>query len=183
MEHTDSMGDALYAEKFRYSITIMIVAAVALVAAIALFAQNMWLVRRPPIVQVVRMDQLSEARALMYQSRDYTPQEGEIRSALWKWATNRYRLLTPVLGDFKDNYFFLDTKLSKQINVSDADVVAKVQAGTLGEQDVKINNISFRSFDKKKYPNGQVGSGEAVIDMFKIFNAAGPEARQHWVLT
>jgi hypothetical protein len=32
-------------------------------------------------------------------------------------------------------------------------------------------------------PDGTVGSVEIVIDMFKIYNATGPGAREHWVLT
>jgi hypothetical protein len=183
MENIDHTGDLVYAAHFKYMTAISIVAAVSFTLMVASFAANIWLVRRPAQVSVIRIDKIATAQALVYQSNDYTPQEGEIRSAVNEWATDRYRLLLPVLKDFQRNYFFLDTVLANKLNVNDADVVAKVQAGSMGEQDVLISNVTFRSFDKNKLADGTVGSGECVIDMFKIYNAMGPQAREHWMLT
>jgi hypothetical protein len=183
MENTDHAGELLYAAHFKHTTALSIGLVVTTLLMTGSFAVNLWLFKRPPQVAVIRINQLSTAQALVYQSNDYTPQEGEIRAAMGEWATARFRLLQPVLKDFPRNYFFLDASLQKTLRTTDADVTSRVQAGSIGEQDVLINNISFRSFDKTKLPDGTVGSGEVVIDMFKIYNAMGPAAREHWLLT
>lgn len=183
MENTDHTGDMVYAANFKYQTAISIVAAVSFTLMAASLATNVWLMRRPAQVSVVRIDEVARAQALVYQSNDYTPQEGEVRSALNEWAIDRYRLLRPVLKDFQRNYFFMESAMARSLGTTDADVVAKVQAGSIGEQDVLVNNITFRSFDKSKLADGTVGSGECAIDMFKIYNAMGPQAREHWILT
>jgi hypothetical protein len=183
MENTDHSGELIYAANFKHMTALSIGLVVTTLLMTASLAVNIWLFKRPPQVAVIRINQLSTAQALVYQSNDYTPQEGEIRSALNDWAVSRFRLLQSVLKDFPRNYYFLDGSLSKTLRVTDADVTSRVQAGSIGEQDVQINNISFRAFDKTKLADGTVGSGEVVIDMFKIYNAMGPGAREHWVLT
>ena len=85
--------------------------------------------------------------------------------------------------NFKENYRFLDARLARQLTISDAEVVAKIQSGNIGEQDVKINGVSFRQFDTTKRPDGTVGSGECVIDMYKLYNIVGSGAKEHWLLT
>jgi hypothetical protein len=183
MENFDHSGDLVYAANFKYTTAITIGLVATFTLMVASLGVNLWLFRRPAQISVIRINQLSTAQALVYQSNDYTPQEGEVRRALNEWAIDRYRLLRPVLKDFQRNYFFLESPMAKTLGTTDADIVAKVQAGSIGEQDVLINNITFRSFDKNKLLDGTVGSGECMIDMYKIYNALGPQAREHWVLT
>jgi type IV secretion system protein VirB5 len=180
----DHTGNAAYAARFEY-FSALRVAAVAfgalLVPSVAL---NLVLFRKPPVLMVVRVDDAGRAQALTYRGNDYTPREAEIVAALNQWALSRFRLTKPVLDtDFKANYYFLDARLARELAAGDADVVAKIDQGTLPEQDVRINSIRFRSFDAKKEADGTAGTGECVIDMSKSVGTNGPVVPEHWVLT
>jgi hypothetical protein len=145
---------------------------------------NLWLWRQPARVYGFRVDEIGRAEPIRYNLNDYTPREAEIVAALNQWATDRFRLIKPIIAvNFKENYRFLDARLARQLTISDAEVVAKIQSGNIGEQDVKINGVSFRAFDATKRPDGTVGSGECVIDMYKLYNIVGSGAKEHWLLT
>jgi hypothetical protein len=180
----DHSGNAEYAAHFEQTSWLRVIAIVCFVMLLASLSVNLWQWRQPPRVYGFRVDEVGRAQAIPLNGTNYTPREVEIVSALTQWATDRFRLIKPFIPvNFKQNYFFLDERLAKPLAVSDPEIVAKIQAGTLGEQDVKVNGVSFRAFDAIHRPDGTVGSGEAVIDMYKIYNTTGPFAKEHWLLT
>jgi hypothetical protein len=181
MTKIDHAGNIAYAATFEYFTALRIAAVAVFLLLLASLAVNLWQFRRPPVVLVVRVDEAGRAEAIRYKNGEYTPREAEIVSRLNEWAIYRFRLLKAVVGDnFKKNYFFLDSKLVRGSLANDADVVAKIQAGTMAEQDVQINGITFRSFEARKDPDGTVGTGECVIDMYKSYSG---QPREHWQLT
>ena len=181
MTKLDHSGNAAYAVRFQYFGAVSLAAAAFLVLFVASAVLNLWQFRRPPIVMVTRVDTIGNAQPIRFKDGEYTPREAEIVSRLNEWATCRFRLLKPVIGDdFKKNYYFLESRLARELMATDADVVTKIQAGSMAEQDVKINGITFRSFETRKEPDGTVGTGECVIDMVKSYGGAPSE---HWQLT
>jgi type IV secretion system protein VirB5 len=179
----DHAGNAAYTARFEYFTALRAIAIAFFLLFVASAALNIWQARRPPFVMVTRVDDAGRAQAITYKSSEYTPREAEIVSGLNQWAIDRFRLIKPVLDtNFKTNYYFLDSRLARELTGSDADVVASVAAGKMPEQDVQINSIRFRSFETRKDPDGTVGMGECVIDMYKSYNVTG-QAREHWLLT
>ncbi len=182
IKQTDPVGEAARAARLEYFTVLRGIAIVLFLLFVASAALNLWQMRRPPFVMITRVDDAGRAQAITYRSGDYTPREAEIRSALNQWAIARFRLLKPTLDNFKSNYFWMDSGLTRQLTPGDADVVASVTAGKIAEQDVQVNSIQFRAFDTKKEADGTVSAGECVIDMNKLYNLIGP-TREHWVLT
>ena len=184
MTKFDHSGNAAYTARFQYFGAVGLAAAVFFVLFVASALVNLWQYRRPPIVMVTRVDDAGRAEPIRFKSGEYTPREAEIVSRLNEWALCRFRLLKAGLGEnaqnFNRNYFFLESRLARELMATDADVVTKIQAGTMAEQDVKINGITFRSFETKKELDGTVGTGECVIDMVKSYSSAPSE---HWQLT
>ena len=180
---TDHTGNAAYAARFEYVTALRAIAITFFLLFAASAALNLWQMRRPPFVMVTRVDDAGRAQAITYRSNEYTPREAEIVSGLNEWAIDRFRLIKAVVDtNFKANYYFLDSRLTRELTGGDADVVASVTAGKMPEQDVQINSIRFRSFETKKDLHGVVGSGECVIDMYKTYNVTG-QTREHWLLT
>jgi type IV secretion system protein VirB5 len=172
-----------YAATFEYFNGLRVAALASFLLLLGSLSVNLWLFRRPPYVMVVRVDEAGRAEAIRYKTTDYTPREAEIVCGLNTWAIDRFRLLKSVIDtNFKSNYYFLDSRLARELAVNDAEVVANVQAGKALEQDVQINGIRFRSFETRKDLDGTVGSGECVVDMYKSYSVAS-QAREHWVLT
>jgi type IV secretion system protein VirB5 len=183
MTTTDHTGNAAYAARFEYFKALRALAIAFFLLFVASAALNLWQMRRPPFVMVTRVDDAGRAQAITYRSNEYTPREAEIVAGLNEWAIDRFRLIKAVIDtNFKANYFFLDSRLARELTGGDADVVASVAAGKMPEQDVQVNSIRFRSFETRKDLDGTVGSGECVIDMYKTYNVTG-QAREHWLLT
>jgi len=181
MTKIDHAGNVAYAATFEYFTALRVTAVASVLLLLTSLAVNLWQFRRPPVMMVVRVDEAGRAEAIRYKTAEYTPREAEIVSRLNEWAIYRFRLLKAAVTDnFKKNYFFLDSKLARGLLANDADVVAKIQAGTMAEQDVQINGITFRSFEVRKDPDGTAGTGECVIDMYKSYSG---QPREHWQLT
>ena len=179
----DHAGNLAYAARFEYFTALRAIAIALFLLLVGSIALNLWEFRRPPVLMVIRVDDAGRAEAIRYKNNEYTPREAEIVSGLNEWAIDRFRLIKPVLDtNFKSNYYFLDSRLARELTGGDADVVAHVQAGKMPEQDVQINSIRFRSFETRKDLDGTVGTGECVIDMYKSYNVTG-QAREHWLLT
>ena len=169
----DIAGNVAYAAAFQYSVALRIAVCVLFTLLAASVSTNVMQWRRPPTVLVVRVDEAGRAEAIRYRNTDYTPREAEIVSGLNTWAIDRFRLMKSVIDtNFKSNYYFLDSRLARELTVNDAEVVANVQAGKALEQDVQINGIRFRAFETRKDLDGTVGTGECVIDMYKSYSVA-----------
>lgn len=180
----DREANLAYAANFRYFRATRAAALVFFAALVAAVGVILMQAKRAPVVLVVRVDDAGRADVIRYRANNYTPREAEIRSALNSWAIDRYRLLKAVVTtEFRRNYYFLDQRLAQQVMGDDAQLVAKIVAGTVPEQDVEVNNIRFASFDTEKQPNGVVGSGECVIDLYRIEDATGQPQKEHWTLT
>lgn len=183
MTKTDLTGNVAYAATFEYFIGLRIAALAFFLLLLGSLGVNLWQFQRPPYVMVVRVDEAGRAEAIRYRNADYTPREAEIVSGLNTWALDRFRLIKSVIDtNFKGNYYFLDSRLTRELIVNDAEVVANVQAGKAVEQDVQINGIRFRSFETRKDLDGTVGTGECVIDLYKSYNLTG-QVREHWLVT
>ncbi|HET6206861.1 MAG TPA: VirB8/TrbF family protein [Terracidiphilus sp.] len=180
----DATGNLAYAAQFRHQRTLQLAGAVLALALLASLGMNLWLVRRPPLVLVVRVDELGRAEAVRYNSLDYTPRESEVRARLNEWATYRYRLLKAVAGSkFQLNYDYLSAGLAQRLMPQDAPRLAKILAGNEPEQDVAIDNIQFTAIETQKLPDGAVASGEAVIDLTKIIDSNGRNERHRWTVS
>jgi hypothetical protein len=183
MTKTDHAGNAAYSAGFQYTGALQVIATAFFLLFLASAGLNFWQYHRPPTVMVIRVDDAGRAEPIRYRSGEYTPREAEIVSRLNEWAIDRFRLLKSVIDqDFKKNYFFLESRLARELMATDADVVTKIEASSMAEQDVKINGITFRSFEVRKDPDGTVGAGECVIDFYKIYNVTG-QGREHWQIT
>jgi type IV secretion system protein VirB5 len=183
MTRTDHVGNAAHAARFEFFAVWRRMAIAFLLLFAASAATNVWQSRRPPVLMVVRVDEAGRSEAIRYRNNDYTPKEAEIVAGLNTWAIDRFRLIKTVIDtNFKANYYFLDSRLARELTTSDADVVASVQAAKIPEQDVQINSITFDFIDTTKLPDGTVGAGQCKIDMYK-FSSASPQAREHWLLT
>jgi hypothetical protein len=183
MTKVDHAGNAAYSAGFRYTGALQVISIAFFLLFFASAGLNFWQYHRPPTVIVIRVDDAGRAEPLRYRSGQYTPREAEIVSRLNEWAIYRFRLLKAVIDpDFKKNYYFLDSRLARELMATDADVVSKIQTSTLAEQDVEIKGITFRSFEMRKDPDGTVGAGECVIDFYKVYNVTG-QGREHWQIT
>jgi type IV secretion system protein VirB5 len=180
----DVTGNVAYAAQFRHQRTLQLGAAALVVALLASLVMNLWLVRRPPLVLVVRVDELGRAETVRYDALHYTPRESEIRARLNEWATYRYRLLKAVASSkFQLNYDYLSASLAQRLMPQDAPRLAKILAGNEPEQDIAIDNIQFTAIETRKLPDGAVASGEAIIDLIKIVDPGGRNERQRWTVT
>ena len=183
MTKTDHAGNAAYSVGFKYTRFLGVIAGASFALFCGSAALNMWQAQRPPAVSVIRVDDAGRAEAIRYKTGEYTPREAEIVSRLNEWAIDRFRLLKSVIDqDFRKNYLFLESRLARELMGTDADVVTKIQTGTMAEQDIEVKGITFRSFEVRKDPDGTVGDGECVIDFYKIYNVTG-QGREHWQIT
>ena len=183
MTKIDHSGNAAYAARFQYFGAVGVIAAAFFILFVASASLNLWQYRRPPFVMITRVDDAGRAEPIRFKSGEYTPREAEIVSRLNEWAICRFRLLKPVIDqDFKKNYYFLEARLARELMATDADVITKIQAGSMAEQDVEIKGITFRSFEVRKDPDGTVGAGECVIDFYKVYNLSS-QGREHWEIT
>jgi hypothetical protein len=183
MTKLDHAGNAAYSAGFRYTGALQVIGTAFFLLFLASAGLNFWQYRHPPAVIVIRVDDAGRTEPIRYRSGDYTPREAEIVSRLNEWAIYRFRLLRSVIDqDFKKNYFFLESHLARELMTTDADVITKIQASSMAEQDVEIKGITFRSFETRKDPDGTVGAGECVIDFYKIYNLTG-QGREHWQIT
>ena len=179
-DEVGQMRQLLKVERVGFLSTISVLAIVFLIASLAV---NLWQWRQPPRIYAFRVDEI-RAQVLDYNANNYTPREGEIKSYLERWATDRFRLVSAVIPyTFKENYFFLADSIARPLAVSDADVVAKIQSAAVGEQDILIHGVSFRGLDTKRMSDGTLASGECVIDMDKLYNITGPDSKEHWNIT
>ena len=183
MTKLDHAGNAAYSAEFRYTGAVQVIATAFFLLFLVSAGLNFWQYRRPPTVIVIRVDDAGRAEPIRYKTGEYTPREAEIVSRLNEWAIYRFRLLKAVIDpDFKKNYFFLESKLARELMATDADIVTKIQASSMAEQDVEIKGITFRSFEVRKDPDGTVAAGECVIDFYKLYNVTG-QGREHWQIT
>ncbi len=183
MTQTDHVGNAAHAARFEYFAAWRGMAIAFFLLFVGSAGTNIWQSSRPPIVVWTRVDEAGRAEAIRYRNNDYTPKEAEIVAGLNTWAIDRFRLIKTVIEtNFKANYYFLDSRLARELTSGDADVVASVQGAKMPEQDVQINSITFDLIDSTKLPDGTVGAGQCKIDMYKS-SSASPQAREHWLLT
>ena len=104
-------------------------------------------------------------------------------SRLNEWAIDRFRLLKAVIDqDFKKNYYFLESRLARELMATDADVVTKIEQAQWLSKTSKSRGLRFALSKCAKIPDGTVGAGECVIDFYKIYNVTG-QGREHWQIT
>ena len=183
MSKLDQAGNAAYSAGFRYTSAWQIIGTAFFLLFVGAAGLNFWQYHRPPTVIVIRVDDAGRAEPIRYGTGQYTPRESEVVSRLNEWAIDRFRLLKAVIDqNFKKNYYFLESRLARELMATDADVVTKIETGSMAEQDIEVKGITFRSFEVRKDPDGTVGAGECVIDFYKIYNVTG-QGREHWQIT
>lgn len=157
---------------------IYTLAAVVLVQAVGL----LHLADKHIVYRYIRINEMGQAAPISYNDLDYSPREGEIRTFLTEWATDRYaRLRDTVAKTYPTNFYFLNDELANRLMTEDVrnHTIAKIIAGQIEENDLTVNNVAFTSLGKERIGNAPVYSGTAIIDCFKIFTA-GVLRKEHW---
>lgn len=160
---------------------IYALAVVVLVQAVGL----LHLADKHVVYRYIRINEMGQAAPISYNDLDYSPREGEIRTFLTEWATDRYaRLRDTVAKTYPRNFFFLNDELANRLMTEDVRnrTIAKIIAGQIDENDVTVNNVVFTSLGKERIGNSPVYSGTAIIDCFKVFSTGVPR-KEHWQIT
>jgi type IV secretion system protein VirB5 len=137
------------------------------------------------VYRYIRINEMGQAAPISYNDLDYSPREGEIRTFLTEWATDRYaRLRNTVAKTYPRNFYFLSDQLANQLMTDDVRnrTIAKVIAGQIDENDLTVNNVVFTSLGRERIRNAAVYSGTAIIDCLKAFPGGVPR-KEHWQMT
>jgi type IV secretion system protein VirB5 len=143
------------------------------------------LATRPVIYRYIRIDEAGRATPITDNDLDYSPREAEIRTFLTDWATFRYSMLrNSVAKTYARNYYFLQDGLAGKLMQLDSSTgtIAKVITGQAAENDVQVNNVTFTTLGREQIGRTPIYTGEAIIDIFKIFNSY-PQRREHWTVS
>jgi type IV secretion system protein VirB5 len=170
-----------YVERRIMRATIYALAVVVLVQTAGL----LHLADKHIIYRYIRINEMGQAAPISYNDLDYSPREGEIRTFLTEWATERYaRLRDTVAKTYPRNFYFLSGELANRLMTDDVRnrTIAKIIAGQIDENDLTVNNVVFTSLGKERIGSAPVYSGTAIIDCFKIF-ATGVPRKEHWQMT
>lgn len=172
----DPIGNIAYEERFQHLRALRLMLFAALVLAAVQSVLLFFVLRRPPVVIVDRIDGDGHVQVSNYAGVRFTPRESEIRSWLDAWAVDRYRILKALgTSHFDQNYYFLSNDLARDLMTKDAAHVAQILAGSEPEEDVQINGTRFTEVAPT--------SGEAVIDMTKIVGTGDSGEKQRWTVT
>jgi hypothetical protein len=182
---TDSVGVAAKAARTEFLRMYQIALALCAFLLTGSIAANVYQYSRPPVVFGYRVDDSGRITALRVRDdKNFTVREAEVQTAVRTWILDRFRLVRPLIAtNFPENYYFLDDRLVRHLTATDAEVVAKIQQGILPEQDVEIKGITFRDFQARHDPDGTIGTGEVVVEFFKLYDTTGPDARQRFEIT
>ncbi len=134
------------------------------------------------VYRYIRINEIGQAAPISYNDLDYSPREGEIRTFLTEWATDRYaRLRDTVSKTYPRNFFFLSDQLANQLMTDDVrnHTIAKVIAGQIDENDLTVNNVVFTSLGKERIGKAAMYAGTAIIDCLKLFPGGVPR-KEHW---
>ena len=167
-----------YNERRIMRAVIYALTAVVLVQAVGL----LHLADKHIVYRYIRINEMGQAAPISYNDLDYSPREGEIRTFLTEWATDRYaRLRDTVAKTYPRNFYFLSDDLASRLMTDDVRnrTIAKVIAGQTDENDLTVNNIVFTSLGKERIGNTPVYSGTAIVDCFKVFTAEAAR-KEHW---
>lgn len=170
-----------YTERRTLRAVIYSLAAVVLIQTIGLFH----LADKRTVYRYIRINEMGQAAPISYNDLDYSPREGEIRTFLTEWATDRYTRLRDTVGKtYPRNFYFLNDQLANHIMTDDVRnrTIAKVIAGQTEENDVSVNNVVFTSLGKEKIGNQPVYTGTAIVDLVKVFSTGIPR-KEHWQMT
>ena len=170
-----------YTERRILRTVIYSLAAVVLVQTFGLFH----LADKRIVYRYIRISEMGQAAPIAYNDLDYSPREGEIRTFLTEWATDRYaRLRDTVAKTYPRNFFFLNDQLASKLMTDDVRnrTIAKVIAGQTEENDVWINNVVFTSLGKERIGNQPVYTGMAIVDLVKSFSTGIPR-KEHWQIS
>lgn len=181
----DSVGVAEKAARTEFLRMYQVALALCAFLLTGSIAANIYQYSRPPLVFGYRVDDQGRIVSLRVKDqRNFTVREAEVQTAVRTWIFDRFRLVRPLIStNFPENYYFLDDRLVRKLTPTDADVVAKIEQGILPEQDVEIKGITFRDFQTRHDPDGTIGTGEIVVEFFKIYDTNGPDARQRFEIT
>ena len=170
-----------YTERRILRTVVYSLAAVVLLQTFGLFH----LADKRIVYRYIRINEIGQAAPIAYNDLDYSPREGEIRTFLTEWATDRYTRLRDTVGKaYPRNFFFLSDQLANRLMTEDVRnrTIAKVITGQTDENDVSINNVVFTSLGKERIGNQAVYTGTAIVDMVKLFST-GSSRKEHWQMT
>jgi len=182
---TDSVGVAAKAARTEFLRAYQIALTLCAFLLTGSIAANVYQFSRPPAVFGYRVDDQGRIMPLRVKDdKTFTVREAEVQTSLRRWVIDRFRLVRPLIAtNFPENYFFLDDRLVRHLTPTDADVIAKIQQGALPEQDIEIKGITFRDFQTRHDPDGSIGTGEVVVEFYKLYDTTGPDARQRFEIT
>jgi type IV secretion system protein VirB5 len=170
-----------YQERRIMRLIIYALAALALVETIGL----VHLADRRIVYRYIRINEVGQATPISYNDLDYSPREGEIRTFLTEWATDRYaRLRDTVAKSYPHNFYFLNDQLASTLMTDDVRnrTIAKVIAGQTEENDVSINNVLFTTLGQERIGRTPLYGGTAIIDLLKVFPGSRSR-KEHWQMT
>jgi len=184
---TDTEGTASYAADVRHQSTLKIASTALLVALVASVGANAIQATRPPKVLFVRIDEAGRAEAIKINTTNYIPQAPEIRTALFNWTIQRYRIVrSTTKEDFRLNYYLLSSTLTARMTEADKTMVAGIVSGTDPEQDVAVKRIAVAPLIVTKRGLDSVGAGSAQIEIEirkGLDQADTPDAeKERWML-
>ncbi|HJT69785.1 MAG TPA: VirB8/TrbF family protein [Terriglobales bacterium] len=185
MVHADIVATEIYTSHYTerriMRALIYVLAATVLLETLGL----LHLADKHVVYRYIRINEMGQAAPISYNDLDYSPREGEIRTFLTEWATDRYaRLRDTVAKTYPRNFYFLSDQLANQLMADDVRnrTIAKVIAGQMDENDLTVNNVVFTSLGKERIRNAAVYSGTAIIDCQKVFSSGTPR-KEHWQMT
>lgn len=170
-----------YTERRVLRSSVYALAAIVLVQTFGLFH----LADKHVVYRYIRINEMGQAAPIAYNDLDYSPREGEIRTFLTQWATDRYaRLRDTVAKTYPRNFFFLNDQLANKLMTDDVRnrTIARIIAGQTDENDVTVNNVVFTSLGRERIGKQILYSGTAIIDLVKVFSTGTPR-KEHWEMT
>jgi len=182
---TDSVGVAAKVARTEFIRSYQVALALCAFVLTGSIAANVYQYSRPPVVFGYRVDDSGRITALRIRDdKTFTVREAEVQTSVRTWILDRFRLVRPLIAtNFPENYYFLDARLVRKLTPTDAEVVAKIQQGILPEQDIELKGITFRDFQARHDADGTIGTGEVVVEFFKLYDTTGPDTRQRFEIT
>jgi type IV secretion system protein VirB5 len=185
---TDHIGNEVYASHYAERKAYRLIIG----CGTALLCGSMWLnfslARRPIANRYIRIDEMGRAQAIQYTDLNYSPREGEVRTYLNDWASDRYTISRDTIAKkYPLNYYFLSSAFASRLMAEDNQnhLFSQVVAGQVESSDVQVRNVTITSMSEETVQGAQIARGTALVTIDKLYspqNSREPRT-EHWLLS
>lgn len=184
----DEIGNEVYASHYAERRTYQVLLVCGTVILLSSLFVNLSLARRPVANRYIRIDEMGRAQAIQYTDLNYSPREGEVRTYLTDWATDRYTLNREAMTrTYPRNFYFLSQSLAAQSMAADTEnhFVSQILSGQTEPSDVQVRDVTITSMSQERIQGATIARGTALIALDRVYTErTSREPRtEHWLVS